>query len=426
MSPVKKIYHHIRGDAFLKNNVIFFVGSLSVAFFNYLYYPVMGRVFSVEEFGEVQTIFSLVFISGVVLTVFRMIVLHIATNDIEGQKSSGHEVESDSSRSIPALFTLSLLIHAPFLIALIVFSPIISRYFSFESNWSFAFFSLFLLLSIYQTFYSSYLHGKNSFTILSISNILGASGKLILSFALVILGFGVSGAVGALVVISLLTLIYMKRKSPGLTLTLTPTHHIREVLKKEVPYGVLIFVSLGFVTLLYSVDVIIVKRIFSPEIAGLYSGVATVARIIFFATASVSAVLLSSITLGDIEKKNIQVLKKAVILVLLIGGALLLLFAVFPAWVIKLLIGAKYVGYAHLLGEMSLYLFLVSLLNLFVSYLLALRSPVLYPVTFCGVGVLLATLLVHHETPEKVVFSFTLGAGLSLLLSLVAIFFRKK
>jgi O-antigen/teichoic acid export membrane protein len=449
MSPVKKIYHHIRGDAFLKNNVIFFVGSLSVAFFNYLYYPVMGRVFSVEEFGEVQTIFSLVFISGVVLTVFRMMVLHIATNETHELKVESEKLKvdpnpfvtrhsllaplshdsklltSDSSRSIPALFTLSLLVHAPFLIGLVIFSPLISRYFSFESHWSFVFFAMLLLLSIYQTFYSSYLHGKNSYVALSISNILGAGGKLVLSFGLVALGLSVNGAVIALVIVSLLTLLYMKKKTHGLSLTFTPSSHIRHVLLKEMPYGLLIFVSLGFVTLLYSVDVIIVKRMFSPEVAGLYSGIATVARIIFFATASVSAVLLSSVTLhgGD---ANIRVLKKALLLVTALGGGLLVVFAMFSTGIITLLIGAKYVSYAFLLGEMSLYLFVVSLLNLTVSYLLALKSRALYPVTACGVLMLGLVLYLHHETPEKVVVSFICGSAVSLVLSFVAILSQRK
>lgn len=34
----------------------------------------------VERFGEVQTIFSFVFLSGIILTVFYRIVLHIVAN----------------------------------------------------------------------------------------------------------------------------------------------------------------------------------------------------------------------------------------------------------------------------------------------------------------------------------------------------------
>jgi O-antigen/teichoic acid export membrane protein len=230
----------------------------------------------------------------------------------------------------------------------------------------------------------------------------------------------------ALVLTSYLTLIYVKKRSHPLVLTRTPSHHIRDVVRKEIPYAFLIFVSLGFVTILYSLDVIIVKRLFSPDIAGLYSGIATIARIIFFATASISAVLLSSITMEDKDKKNLPILKKATILVSLIGGGLLILFTFFPVWIIQLLIGVKYTSYAHLLAIMSLYLFLVSLLNLFVSYLLALRKQSLIPVSIAGILVLFITLFIHHETPDAIIMSFTLGTGISLILSVIAILWQKK
>jgi hypothetical protein len=153
----KKTFNHIQNDSFLKNNVIFFIGSLLVAFLNYLYYPIMGRIMSVEEFGEVQTIFSLVFLSGVILTVFRMIVLNITTNDRARQlptatislpisdllpRDKSEPLLRETDHSISALYTLALFIHLPFLTVLLFASPFISHFFSFESSWSFSVFSL--------------------------------------------------------------------------------------------------------------------------------------------------------------------------------------------------------------------------------------------------------------------------------------------
>lgn len=77
---IHKVINLVKGDTFLRNNVIFFLGSGFIAFLNYLYHPIMSRLMPVERFGEVQTIFSFVFLSGIILTVFYRIVLHIVAN----------------------------------------------------------------------------------------------------------------------------------------------------------------------------------------------------------------------------------------------------------------------------------------------------------------------------------------------------------
>jgi O-antigen/teichoic acid export membrane protein len=416
MERLIALSRHIRQDSFLKNNVIYFVGSLTIAFLNYLYYPVMSRVLNVEEFGEMQTIFSLVFLSGVILTVFRMIVLNITANDTASEKSG----------TIPSLFTLSFLMHVPFILALFIGSPLLSHYFAFESRYAFSIFGLYILLSVYQTFYTAHLQGKKDFATLTISQIVGSAGKLIISFALVYVGFGVLGATFALVLVSLITHIYMRLKCRTFTLSFTPFKSVLQAIHKELPYATLVFVSLSYVTFLYSSDVLVVKRLFSPEEAGLYSGVATIARIIFFLTGSISGVLISSVTLANTTKHNHALLKKALMLILLIGGGALLFFTLFPVFVITLLVGAKYAPYAHYLPLMSLYLFIASLLNLLVSYLLALRSRALFPATIFGSVTLLVLVMVEQSSLWGVIASFTVSGVAALAYCVFAIYAPKR
>lgn len=417
MSPIRKIHTFIQNDTFLKNNAIFFIGSLSVAFLNYLYYPVMSRVLSVEEFGEVQTIFSLVFLSGVVMTVFRMIVLNITTNST----TTEHQKLGSDAHTIPALFTTAHIFHVPFMLVLFFGSPFISHFFSFSSSWAFSIFSLYIYFSVASTFYGAYLNGKNDFTSLTISQIIGAGGKLIISFILVSLGFGVLGAISALVLISLITIFYMRTKSDNFSLSFIHPKKIKHALIKELPFGLLVFFTLGLVTILYSADVLIIKRLFSPEVAGLYSGIATIARIIFFATGSISAVLLSSVTIDDIKKTNASSLKKALLLITAIGGSILIFFSLFPTFTISLLVGTKYASYAHLLPLVSLYTFLVSVLNLFVIYLLALRSYTLFKISGIGFVSLVLSLFFGHSTPSAIVISFIISILITLTLSGISI-----
>lgn len=422
---IKKAITIVKEDAFLKNNIIFFIGSILIAFLNYLYHPVMSRLMTVERFGEVQTIFSLVFLSGVILTVFHRIVLHLTSND-DGDSSEKSETTNSIPTVIPSLYTAALAIHLPLAIFLIVASPAISRFFNFETSWSFAVFAVCLILTVPATFYGAYLHGRNEFTALSVSQAIAAGGKLVVAALLVLLGLGVFGAVGALAIASLVSILYMRSKSKGFTLSLVPFVHSLPALKKEIPYGILVFMSLGLVTFLYSADVLVVKRLFSPEIAGMYSGVATIARIIFFATASIGAVLLSSIKVRNTAKENRAILKKAVLYVSVIGGGVLAVIAIFPEQIITLLIGAKYSPMASILPFFALSILLVSFLSLFATYLLALRSVALLPISVIGFFAVFALVAVNHNTPGAIVFDFATSTALTLvLLAFSELLFKK-
>ncbi len=77
--------------------------------------------------------------------------------------------------------------------------------------------------------------------------------------------------------------------------------------------------TLGFVSLLSVADVLIIKHYFDAETTGLYSGIATIARIIFFVTASISGVLLPHIKLTNRVEENLKTLRKAFGIIFVLG-----------------------------------------------------------------------------------------------------------
>ena len=70
----------VRQSDFLKNNAVFFFGTLMIAVFNYLYYPVISRLVSVSDFGEIQSTISIFMQLGIVLTAFGYVVINIINN----------------------------------------------------------------------------------------------------------------------------------------------------------------------------------------------------------------------------------------------------------------------------------------------------------------------------------------------------------
>lgn len=67
-------------DVFLKNYAIYFTGSMLVAFLNYLYYPVIGRLLDPSDFGELQVFISLLAQVSVVFALFSIPVVSVTVN----------------------------------------------------------------------------------------------------------------------------------------------------------------------------------------------------------------------------------------------------------------------------------------------------------------------------------------------------------
>jgi O-antigen/teichoic acid export membrane protein len=178
----------------------------------------------------------------------------------------------------------------------------------------------------------------------------------------------------------------------------------------ELRYALLVLVCSLTITGLYSVDIVIIKHFFDARTAGLYAGIAAVARIVFFLTASITQVLMPSVKLKNSNAHNRAVLNKSFLLLVFIGGPAVVIFCLLPQFVVSHLMGRAYLAYADLLPRLSIVVFLISILNLFVTYHMALRR---YGIALVAVldalvsGVLLG---MSHGTLLSVINSLLYGS----------------
>lgn len=396
-------------DRFIRDNIVYFSGAMIIAVLNYAYHPVLGRLMSVEDFGEVEALLSMSYLTGILLTVFGTIATHIGSNH-------GHRPQEEASSILSQTYRLAAFSVGVFSAGLLVLSPWLMRTFHFSTVWPFVPLSVLLLSGVPYTFYSSYLRGLGRFGDVSVSGILTAGGKLVFALALVWAGLGVFGAILALALSSILAQAYVTVRSRGVCrLSLLGGVRFTEALRAELGYGLLILVSLGYATFLYASDVIAAKYFFDAETAGRYSAVATVARIIYFAISSVAMVLLPAIKMGASAKEHRAVMQKAFAIVALMGACSLVLFVAAPGFILSSLMGERYGSVAGLLPLAGLYLFLASLVNVFYTYFLALRDTRLYAIS--AVGVLVTGLLVvfHHASPTALVTDYAIGATVTLV-----------
>lgn len=410
---IKKIIN----DDFLKNNFIFFIGSMAVAVLNYLYHPILGRMMNVADFGEVQSLISLFTQLGVFIGVFNVITVNITANN---------EDSGERDAVISALRKISLYITGALFLLIVAASAMLRDFFQFSSFYPFISLAFLLLTGVSFTFRKAFLQGISDFKAVSWAGIIFAGGKLIFAVMLVYFGWRSLGAISGLLIAQLLALFYVFAKTKkNLDLDFFIKNKIATVIKAECKYALLIFLSTAAITFLYTADVLMVKHWFPPEEAGLYSGIATIARIIFFATGSVSGVLLSAVKIKNAHGENRKILKKGSILTLLIAGAGLFVFTVFTDFIINILIGSRYIPLAPLLGELSLLLSMVSLINLLFFYFLALRRSIIIAASLVGPSIIFLLSLFRHESLIQIIHNYLIGSALVLAVLFYGIF-RKR
>jgi O-antigen/teichoic acid export membrane protein len=404
------IMRQVRDSQFLRHNAVFFLASIVVGGLNYLYYPVLGRMLPPEPFGEVQTLVSLFLQLGVFLTVLSMVVVTIVAN---------YDDEAKRSRFVFEFEKLALLVGAGLLLASVVFRSQLQAWLQFESSWPFVVLAAAVVASVPFTLRGAYLRGRQKFGFVSAGNIALAGGKLIISAALVALGLGTIGAMWGVLAAQLVACalvgwwayrLGLRGMTEGKRFSLPD----RKLLGPELRYGGVVLVCSLAITLQYSIDIVIMKHYFDATTAGLYAGVSAVARILFFATASVAQVMISKVTLQAGERTNQQVLYKSLVLLCAISIPILLVLALFPSQIVGVLMGRSYEAMAQLLPKLSLSVFIVSVVNILATYYLALRRLGVAWAVAAGAGLTYLFILLHHGSPSAVVDSLLLGSAITL------------
>jgi len=404
--PFKKLIGPLRENEFVRHNVIFFMGSLFISALNYLYYPILGRLMSTTDFGETQTLVSL-FLQA---TIFLSVVGNVAVNIVTNERNTALR-----NRIIYELEYSAMLITLTILAVMVAFIPQLKTFLQFDQVGPFFVLALALVVSVPGALRGAYLRGTLAFGQLSVAGILGSLTKILFSTAFVLLGFRTLGAIGGLVAAQILALAYSAWQAHRLGLHKPP--HLKlwrkpdlALIRPHLRYALLVLVVSLVSTTLFSFDIIAVKHYFPPAVAGRYAGIATIARIIYFLTASIATVLLSSVKLESGAAANRRLLARSDLLQAAIGGGTLLVFTLAPDLITRLLIGARYVDVAYLLPKLSLALFILAFVNLLFNYDLALRRTSTALVSILGAVAMGIFVAMHHASLGAVVDSLVWGS----------------
>jgi O-antigen/teichoic acid export membrane protein len=402
-------------DPFFRKSAVFFAGSMFVAFLNYLYYPVLGRWLSLSDFGDVQALLALSTEMSMVLGAFTLATVHASVNCEDAQECAA---------IVKTLRTCALAVVGVFFLLLLVSARSLATTFHFTGPSLFIALAILLITTTVYSIRLGVLQGKGRFGSVSVGNMLVAGGRLTFAVLLVWLGFRAFGAIAGLVLAQLVALLFVTWKTRT-TLTVsaeeTPFLLTKTRVWCELRYVAQAAATMAFITALYTADILVVKHYFAPEIAGVYSGISAVAKIAFFVTSPIAAVLLSSVKRRDTRAHRREAVLKAAGLVSVLGGGFLLCVSLAPQLFIRLMMGARYSSQAFLLPWLSAAFFGAAVANVFFYLGLALQRKRLLAVAGSGSLLLISLILWRHDTLLQIAHAFTLVAWLTAACALVSL-----
>jgi O-antigen/teichoic acid export membrane protein len=378
-------------------------GGILANFFNFLFNLFMSRTLSITDYGILASIISLITFPSLIVTAMNPVIIRFA----------GDYFVKNEQALLKGLyskfFTFLAAVGVAIFILFLLFVSQIGDFFHITNNTILIFADIFILFTFLGIVNLSFLQAKLAFGFQVIVNLVSAIIKLVCGVLLVIFGYSVAGAVGALVisaiggfVISFLPLRFLfhtKAKKPEI--------HTKEIFAYGIPSALTLFGLISFI----SSDIILVKHFFDPVQAGQYAGLSLIGRIIFFISAPIGSVMFPIIVQKHSKGVNFSnTFKMAVGLVLLPSLLLTLFYFFFPKFTILFFLKKPdYLTIAPPLGLFGLYMTFYSVLFLFTNFYLSIKKIKIYiPILFGAFLQIILIILYHQSFMQIIMISFVL------------------
>jgi len=385
-----------------------FVGMGLFNLFNLLYHFFMLRMLSPTEYGHLNTLIALFMVISVPAgTVQTTITRFFSSFKIKNQYQQAIQL-------LRHFLILMSIIGLSFFLIILLASSHISAFLQISSRGLIILFGLSLIFSMVIPILWGGLQGLQKFGLLTLNLIMNSGLKLVLGILFVFLGFGLSGAMGAVaasyIITTILSLFILgvslvkgKALAHGKVIEeISPPSRFSEVYHYSFSAGLVLLCFM----VLTNIDLIFVKHFFTPVEAGYYSIAQMVGKIILILPMPVVTVMFPKLSSTEARiKRAPSTLGKSLRIAAILCGGAALCSLLFPSFIIKILSGKVYLECSPLVGIFSFNMTFFSLTLILLYYHLSTPKRVfLYPL-FLFTLIEIGLILLFHDTLTQVLMS---------------------
>lgn len=347
-------------DELLRGSIILFVMLNLFNFLNYVYHFFMARMLTTSDYGILMSLFSLIYIFSVPGEAIQAIFSKYTSKYSENKG----KLKDLLFRGLKKAVKISFLFYIAFIPTAVFLSFFLGIKFML-----FALTGLFIFGSFISPVVRGILQGKKRFIGFGTSLNSESISKIILAIILVLVIGNVYGAVYGVVlstIFGFLVALFFIRD-------IIAEKRKKVIIKGIYGYSWNAFILFTIVMMMLSLDVILAKRFFSPDMAGKYAVASLLGKTIFFATSGIGKAMFPISSEKKVHEKR-KVLKKALIVTCTLSAIALIAFLIFPELIIKILFGSKYIEISPILVYVGIAFTMLSITNLIVFHKLSYKK----------------------------------------------------
>ncbi len=415
MRSILKTIGYLRKDELLKNGTLMFISGSVVGILNYVYQIYMGRALGPEEYGAFGALFAIFYMIGIISQTLSTSTTQFISRFIGEGKQIGFFIKGSLRRTILIGSVLSIIF--------LLFSPELMNVFKLNNIWPILILILILCLSWISPIMDGSLRGMKRFSAVSFVNMSNSSFKLIFGIALVMAGFGVSGALFGVAIGTIIGMIIsLVILRPYINTN--ASHESDFNFASFYSYSLPVMAAMISISIPSNVDMILANYFFSPHEAGLYASVSVIGKIIFFFSAAVGAVMFPMITEKYARRENTKgLLKKSILCASVLSGFLAMIFVLFPGSVVKIF-GDNYFNAVNFVEPYGMAMFFVSITAIIMNYHLAIKNTA-YIIFFTGFTLIeVAMFVVFNSSIKEMIDVLLISNFIFLAISIAYTFMR--
>lgn len=375
----------------IKGSIVLLIMLNAFSFLNFMFQFGMARLLTIAQYSILATLVSIVYIMNVLTESIQLLVTKYVSSEHEEGK-----IKNILRTFLNSSMRLATIIFVGYLILVVPLSILLKiPYLLLALN------SLMIFLACILPITRGALQGQKMFKHLGLNMIVEASVKLLVAIGLVILGYGVYGAVGATIIGAIAAVL----------ISLMSLKNIRIAEEKKVDinlersYSIPVFVIISSIVAIYSLDIIVAKIVFNEQVAGIYAVASILAKIIVWGTIPISKAMFPlSVESNAKNKDSGEILLNSFGLLVALIVIALGLFYLFPDLIVRIFSGKILPESAEILFYLGIGTSVISLANLNLMYKISkgeTKGSYILPAF-----VILEVLLLMYFSKSLVQFSF--------------------
>lgn len=411
----------LQNNRLVRGSVVMLSGSILANFLAYVFHLLIGRMVSVETYGEFQALNSLINIAMVPSMTIAMVATKFSA------QSKAEDDPAKSARLFRYLYAKIFKFGLPLLILALLVTPLVSQYLKLSHWVAVVLVWLIMFLSFLSSVNSGLLTGWQKFANVSRSAVIGNAMKILAGVGLVWVGAGLNGIIGAtligflttyLVMFATLKFVFSASKKDG-----SDVIDFRAV--KDFIWPVL--AGNLAMNILANADMILAKHSLDVTASGQYGALLITAKIIYFVLGVIPSVLFAMSSESHHKKDDTRKLFWSAAGLMAVGSLVAAgVYAFMPQLVLGLLFGTKYASVSGYLVWFAAAAILFSFVNLLFQYLFSIhRTRSAYG--FLAASLFMVVMIVlKGKDLQNIVILATFSQLLAVAVGLFYLFMRRK